>query len=51
MKLIRVGGHPMHRTYQCIDCKSVTTAEDEVRIDSYFEWLMSRTTSKRAAAF
>jgi len=51
MKLIRVGGYPMLRTYQCLDCKEVTTAEDKVRIDSYFEWLMSRTKSKRVAAF
>lgn len=51
MKLTRVGGYPMLRTYQCLDCKEVTTAEDKVRIDSYFEWLMSRTKSKKVAAY
>jgi len=50
MKLIRVGGHPMLSTYQCLDCQEVTTTEDGAKIDSYFEWLMSRTKSKRIAA-
>ena len=51
MKLIRVGGHPMLSTYQCLDCEEVTTAEDGTGTESYFEWLMSRTKSKRVVAF
>jgi hypothetical protein len=41
-------GHPqmssMHRA------KEVTTAEDEARIGSYFEWLMSRPKSKKCVS-
>jgi hypothetical protein len=36
----------MPSTYQCVDCREVTTAEREAGKDSYFEWLMSRTKSK-----
>jgi hypothetical protein len=50
-KLIRVDGHPMVSTYQCLDCGEVTTAQDEAEGESFFEWLMSRTKSKRIAAF
>jgi hypothetical protein len=39
----------MPSTYQCVDCQQITTAENETGKDSYFEWLMSRTGSKRAA--
>jgi len=48
-KLIRVDGHLS--TYQCLDCGEVASAEDGTKLDSYFEWLMSRTKSKRVAAF
>jgi len=48
-KLIRVDGHLS--TYQCLDCGEVASAEDGTKLDSYFEWLMSRTKSKRLAAF
>jgi hypothetical protein len=50
-KLMRVSGHPMLSTYQCLDCGEVTTAEDGAGTESYFEWLMSRTKSKRVVAF
>jgi hypothetical protein len=36
----------MPSTYQCLDCREITTAESEAGKDSYFEWLMSRTRSK-----
>jgi hypothetical protein len=48
MKLIHVGGRPTLGTYQCLDCTEVMTTEGEARIDSYFEWLMSRPRSKRS---
>jgi hypothetical protein len=51
LKLIRVGGRLMLSTYQCLDCREITTAESESRKDSYFEWLMSRPNSKRVAVF
>jgi hypothetical protein len=50
-KLIRAGGHPMRSTYECLDCGEVTTAEGETGTESYFEWLMARTKSKRILAF
>jgi hypothetical protein len=46
LKLIRAGGPLMPSTYQCLDCREITTAESEAGKDSYFEWLMSRTKSK-----
>jgi hypothetical protein len=46
LKLIRAGGPLMASTYQCLDCREITTAESEAGKDSYFEWLMSRTKSK-----
>jgi transposase-like protein len=51
MKLVQVGGHPILSTYQCLDCEKVVTREAGTGIESYFEWLMSRTKSKRVAAF
>jgi hypothetical protein len=39
----------MPSTYQCADCQQITTAASEAGKDSYFEWLMSRTKSKRGA--
>jgi len=47
LKLIRAGGPLMPNAYQCVDCREITTAESESRKDSYFEWLMSRSKSKR----
>jgi hypothetical protein len=47
LKLIRAGGPLMPSTYQCLDCQQITTAENGAAKDSYFEWLMSRTGSKR----
>ena len=47
LKLIRAGGPLTPSTYQCLDCRKITTAEPVARKDSYFEWLMSRTKSKR----
>jgi len=41
----------MLSTFQCLNCKEVTTLEDRARTESYFEWLMSRPRSKRATAF
>ncbi len=49
LKLIRPGGPLMPSTYQCVDCRQITMAENEVGKDSYFEWLMSRPKSKRGA--
>jgi hypothetical protein len=49
LKLIRVGGPLMLSTYQCVECREITTAENKPRNDSYFEWLMSRPISKRFA--
>jgi len=51
MKFIRIDGRPTLNSYQCLDCKEITTAEGKACTDSYFEWLMSRPTSKRAVAF
>ncbi len=47
LKLIRAGGAAMPSTYQCLDCRQITTTDDVARKDSYFEWLMSRPKSKR----
>jgi len=41
----------MLSTYQCLDCGEVTTPEEGSKLESYFEWLMSMTKSKRVAAF
>jgi len=47
LKLIRADGPLMPSTYQCLDCREITTTENEAAKDSYFEWLMSRPKSKR----
>jgi hypothetical protein len=49
LKLIRAGGPSMPSTYQCVDCRQITTNERQAWNDSYFEWLMSRPKSKRGA--
>ena len=51
MELIRIDIHSSLSTYQCLNRKQVTTVEDGAGIDSYFEWLMSRPTSKPVAMF
>ena len=51
MKLVGVGGRPILSTYRCLDCGKVATVAEEDKVDSYFEWLMSRPTSKKVAAF
>jgi len=50
-KLVQIGGYPTLSTYQCVECEKITTVEERTGIDSYFEWLMSRTKSKRITAF
>ena len=51
LKLVQVGWQPTHKTYQCLGCEKVMTIEAGTGIESYFEWLMSKTKSKRVAAF
>lgn len=47
LRLIRAGGPLVLTTYQCIDCREITTSENESGKSSYFEWLMSRPNTKR----
>ncbi len=49
LKLVRMGGPLMLSTYECLDCRETTTVENGPANDSYFDWLMSRTNSKRVA--
>jgi hypothetical protein len=51
LKLIRSGGPLVHKTYQCIECRELTTTENETGKSSYFDWLMSRPASKRSMAY
>jgi hypothetical protein len=41
----------MLSTYQCQECREFTTTENESGKASYFDWLMSRPTTKRAVVF
>ena len=51
LKLIRSGGPLTIKTYQCLECREVTTTENETGKVSYFDWLMSRPASKRIMAY
>jgi hypothetical protein len=51
LKLIRSGGPLMLNTYQCLECRVITTTENEAAKVSYFDWLMSRPASKRIMAY
>jgi hypothetical protein len=51
LKLIRAGGPLVLKTYQCLECREITTTENESGKTSYFDWLMSRPTSKRVMAY
>ena len=51
LKLIRAGGPLMLSTYQCQECREITTTENETGKASYFDWLMSRPTTKRVMVF
>jgi hypothetical protein len=50
LKLIR-SGEPFVLTYQCVECRQLTTTEKEAGKASYFDWLMSRPASKRLLAY
>jgi hypothetical protein len=51
LKLIGAGGPLGLKTYQCLECREITTTENESGKTSYFDWLMSRPTSKRVLAY
>jgi hypothetical protein len=51
LKLIRSGGPMRLKTYQCLECREVTTTESETDNASYFDWLMSRPATKRVMVF
>jgi hypothetical protein len=50
LRLIRSGGAYGFTFYhQCLECRQITTDKREISDKpSYFEWLMSRPTTKRA---
>ncbi len=51
LKLIRAGGPLVRNIYQCLECREITTTENETGKTSYFDWLMSRPASKRILAY
>ena len=51
LKLIRSGEPLVLNTYQCLECRQITTTENETGKASYFDWLMSRPVSKRLLAY
>jgi hypothetical protein len=38
------------KTYQCLECRQITSSENESGKASYFDWLMSRPNGKRFVA-
>ncbi len=53
LKLIRSSGaFGLIAYYQCIECRQVTPDEKKTGSEaSYFDWLMSRPTTKRAMVY
>jgi hypothetical protein len=51
LRLIRSGGPLLRSTYQCLECREITTSENEAGKISYFDWLMSRPAGKRVMAY
>lgn len=47
---IRSGEAQANTTYQCLECRRISTRESESGKASYFEWLMSRPAGKRIVA-